>query len=141
MNVETIEQLARVMRANGLTGLEWTEEGCTLKLSMGGGKETPALPAGPRAETAAEIAPVLPEKAAGPVIKAPMVGMAYLAGAPGAAPFVTVGDRVKKGDVVCIIEAMKLMNEITAEEDGEIAEVCVQNGQVVEFGQPPFRLR
>lgn len=70
-----------------------------------------------------------------------MVGMAYLAGAPGAAPFVTVGDRVKKGDVVCIIEAMKLMNEITAEEDGEIAEVCVQNGQVVEFGQPLFRLR
>lgn len=141
MNVETIEQLARVMRANGLTGLEWTEEGCTLKLSMGGGKEAPALPAAPRAETAAEIAPVLPEKAAGPVIKAPMVGMAYLAGAPGAAPFVTVGDRVKKGDVVCIIEAMKLMNEITAEEDGEIAEVCVQNGQVVEFGQPLFRLR
>ena len=103
MNVETIEQLARVMRANGLTGLEWTEEGCTLKLSMGGGKEAPALPAAPRAETAAEIAPVLPAEAAGPVIKAPMVGMAYLAGAPGAAPFVTVGDRVKKGDVVCII--------------------------------------
>ena len=51
------------------------------------------------------------------------------------------GRKVKKGDVLCIIEAMKLMNEITAEEDGEIAEVCVQNGQVVEFGQPLFRLR
>lgn len=138
---ETIEQLARVMRANGLTGLEWTEEGCTLKLSMAAERKRPPCRGPWRAETAAEIAPVLPAEAAGPVIKAPMVGMAYLAGRAGAAPFVTVGDRVKKGDVVCIIEAMKLMNEITAEEDGEIAEVCVQNGQVVEFGQPLFRLR
>ena len=68
-----------------------------------------------------------------------MVGMAYLAGAPGAAPFVTVGDRVKKGDVVCIIEAMKLMNEITAEQDGTIVEICAQNGQAVEYGTPLFR--
>ena len=141
MNVETIEQLARVMRANGLTGLEWTEEGCTLKLSMGGGKEAPALPAAPRAETAAEIAPVLPAEAAGPVIKAPMVGMAYLAGTPGAAPFVTVGDRVKKGDVVCIIEAMKLMNEIESEYDGVVEAILVSNENVVEYGQPLFRIR
>ena len=74
-------------------------------------------------------------------VKSPMVGIFYTAPSPDAEPFVKVGQKVKKGDTLCIIEAMKLMNEITAEEDGEIAEVCVQNGQVVEFGQPLFRLR
>ena len=71
----------------------------------------------------------------------PLVGTFYNSSSPDAEPFVKVGDTVKKGQTLGIIEAMKLMNEITAEEDGEIAEVCVQNGQVVEFGQPLFRLR
>jgi acetyl-CoA carboxylase, biotin carboxyl carrier protein len=73
-------------------------------------------------------------------IKSPMVGVFYSAPAPDAVPFVKRGDYVKKGDVLCVIEAMKLMNEITAETDGEIADICVQNGEVVEFGQPLFKL-
>ena len=74
-------------------------------------------------------------------IKAPMVGTFYSKSSPTAKPFVSVGDKVKKGDVVCIIEAMKLMNEITAEEDGVISEICVTNGRVVEFGTELFRIK
>ena len=66
--------------------------------------------------------------------------MFYAAPSPNDAAFVSIGDTVKKGDVLCIVEAMKLMNEIIAEEDGVIAEICVENGQVVEYGQPLFYL-
>ena len=70
-----------------------------------------------------------------------MVGVIYAAPAENAEPFVKVGDRVKRGQTLCIVEAMKLMNEIMAELDGEIVEVCVQNGQVVDFGCPLFRIK
>ena len=73
-------------------------------------------------------------------IKSPIVGVFYAAASPDAKPFVEIGSRVKKGDVVCIVEAMKLMNEITAEFDGEVVDVCVHNGDVVEYGQPLFKL-
>ncbi len=75
------------------------------------------------------------------VISSPMVGVFYEAPSPDSAPFVTVGQRVSKGETVCIIEAMKLMNEIAAEKSGVITEVCVDNGDIVEFGQPLFRLK
>ena len=74
-------------------------------------------------------------------MRSPIVGVFYAAPAENAAPYVTIGDAVKKGQTLCIIEAMKLMNEITAEEDGVIAEICVTNGQVVEYGTELFRLR
>lgn len=70
-----------------------------------------------------------------------MVGVFYASSSPEAEPYVKVGSHVKKGDILCIIEAMKLMNEIAAEFDGEITEVCVQNGQIVEYGQPLFRIK
>jgi len=73
-------------------------------------------------------------------VKSPLVGIFYAAPSPGAEPFAGVGSRVKKGDVLCVVEAMKLMNEITADADGEVIDVCVQNGQVVEFGQILFKL-
>lgn len=73
-------------------------------------------------------------------VKSPMVGVFYASPAPDAKSFVTVGSKVKKGDVLCIIEAMKLMNEITADADGEIVDICVENGQVVEFAQVLFRI-
>ena len=73
-------------------------------------------------------------------IDAPIVGVFYAASAPGKAPYVSVGKKVKKGDVVCIIEAMKCMNEIHAEEDGEIVEVLVKDGELVEYGQPLFKI-
>lgn len=73
-------------------------------------------------------------------IKAPMVGVFYAAPAPDAEPYVKVGSKIKKGDVLCIIEAMKLMNEITAKSDGEIVDICVSNGEMVEYGQTIFKI-
>ena len=73
-------------------------------------------------------------------VTAPMVGVFYAAPSPDAPPYVSVGSVVKKGDVICIIEAMKLMNKITATQSGTIKEICVQNGDIVEFGQPLFKI-
>ncbi|MBA3033278.1 MAG: acetyl-CoA carboxylase biotin carboxyl carrier protein [Gammaproteobacteria bacterium] len=87
---------------------------------------------------AAETAAAVPAPPAGHVMKSPMVGSFYRAGSPGAAPLVEVGMTVKKGDTLCIIEAMKLMNEIEADIDGVIKAVLVENGQAVEFDQPLF---
>ena len=80
-------------------------------------------------------------KADGTPVTSPMVGVFYAAPAPDQEPYVTVGARVNKGDVLCLIEAMKLMNEVTAEKSGEIVEVCVENGQVVEYGQTLFMIK
>ena len=84
------------------------------------------------AAAAAEVA------AAGHTVKSPMVGTFYRSSSPGAAPFVQVGDTVKEGDTLCIIEAMKLLNEIDADASGTIRQILVENGQAVEFGQPLF---
>jgi acetyl-CoA carboxylase biotin carboxyl carrier protein len=89
----------------------------------------------PTPTLAAEPVPALVE---GHVMKAPMVGTFYRAGAPDAAPFVEVGQTVKEGDTLCVIEAMKLMNEIEAEISGVIKAIQVENGQAVEYGQPMF---
>ena len=75
------------------------------------------------------------------IVKSPMVGTFYESSSPKANPYVKVGDKVKKGDVLCIIEAMKLMNEIESEYDGEIVEVCVKNEEMVEFGKPLFKIK
>lgn len=75
------------------------------------------------------------------IIKSPIVGTFYSAPNPDAKPYVTVGSKVKKGDVLCIVEAMKLMNEITSDVDGEIVEIMVQNGSFIEYGQPLFGVR
>ena len=77
----------------------------------------------------------------GRVVKSPLAGVFYAASSPDAAPFVQAGDRVKKGDTLCIIEAMKVMNELTADADGEVEAVLAENGQIVEYGQPLFRLK
>lgn len=74
-------------------------------------------------------------------VNSPMVGVFYAAPSPDKEPYVTVGSKVKKGDVLCLVEAMKLMNEVTAEQSGEIVKICVENGQVVEFGQPLFMIK
>ncbi|MEO0149124.1 MAG: acetyl-CoA carboxylase biotin carboxyl carrier protein [candidate division WOR-3 bacterium] len=75
------------------------------------------------------------------IVKSPIVGTFYRAPAPGAKPFVDVGSRVKKGDVLCIIEAMKIMNEIKSDVNGVVEEILVENGQPVEYGQPLFKIR
>ncbi len=91
--------------------------------------------AAPAPQAAVEVAPAEPT---GHVVKSPMVGTFYRSSAPGSAPFVEIGSVVKEGDTVCIIEAMKLLNEIDADASGTIRQVLVENGQAVEFGQPLF---
>lgn len=91
----------------------------------------------PVPEVAPAPAPTAPQQTGTP-LTSPMVGTFYRAPSPGADPFVKVGDTVKKGQVVCIIEAMKLLNEVEADMDGTVKEVCVENGQPVEFGQSLF---
>jgi acetyl-CoA carboxylase biotin carboxyl carrier protein len=84
------------------------------------------------------VEPAAPAEAEGHVVKSPMVGTFYRSASPGAKPFVEVGDSVQQGDVLCIVEAMKLMNEIEADASGMIKAVIAENGQPVEFGQPLF---
>jgi acetyl-CoA carboxylase biotin carboxyl carrier protein len=98
-----------------------------------------AAPA-PAAAPAAPAAPAVPGPAAetGHVVKSPMVGTFYRSSAPGAAAFVEVGTNIKEGDTLCIIEAMKLLNEIDADVSGVVTKILVENGQPVEFGQPLF---
>ena len=91
----------------------------------------------PEAAPAPAAAPAAPQQTGTP-LTSPMVGTFYRAPSPGADPFVKVGDAVKKGQIVCIIEAMKLLNEVEADMDGTVKEVCVENGQPVEFGQSLF---
>ena len=82
-----------------------------------------------------------PEAAAGNVIKAPIIGTFYMSASPEAAPYVKIGDKVAKGAVICILEAMKVMNEIECEQDCEIVEVLAKNGDQIEYGQPLFRIK
>ena len=148
MDVKKIESLARLMQETGLTGLELVEDGQQLRLErqveVVAAPVAAAVPAAPVPATGAEALGVAHEEPApvkeGTLVLAPTVGVFYSAPGPDARPFVEVGDQVKKGDTLCIIEAMKLMNEIPAEVDGTVAEICVGNGQVVEFNQPLFRI-
>ena len=138
MEIRNIRELAALMKEYGLTALDFSEKDCSVRLERGAAAsvratDTPdVIDAGPETE----------EPGSGiVVVKSPMVGVYYSAAGIDAKPFVSLGDRVKAGDVLCIIEAMKMMNEIVAEQEGVIAEVCVSNRQVVEFGHPLFRIR
>ncbi|MCZ2440408.1 MAG: acetyl-CoA carboxylase biotin carboxyl carrier protein [Burkholderiales bacterium] len=105
---------------------------------------TPVPAPAPAQASAAAAAAAAPEPAAAPpaarVVKSPMVGTFYRSASPGAKPFVEVGSAVKEGDPVCIIEAMKIMNEIESDLDGTVTRILCENGQAVEFGQPLFEL-
>ena len=139
MNETNIRKYAELMKELGLTGLEITEENSKVRLERSvavGAKETVySVP-----ESAPAVQPVTENKDYISV-KSPIVGVFYAAPAENADPYVAIGDSVKKGQTLCIVEAMKLMNEITAEEDGVISEVCVTNGQVVEYGTELFRIK
>ena len=136
MNESDIRKYANLMSELGLTGLEVTENDRVVRLERN-----------PAPQTTAPVQTVqvgdVPQSAANEdliEISSPMVGVFYAAPAEDADPYVQVGDRVKKGQTLCIVEAMKLMNEIVAETDGQIVEICAQNGQVVDFGCPLFRI-
>ncbi len=145
MKFETdyIEKLAKIISDNGLTeiSLEDGEQAITIR------KDLPeVIAAAPAAIPAAAAAPAVSAPASAPAaakepevkgkaITSPMVGTFYAAPSPDAAPFVEVGSTVNTGDVVCIIEAMKLMNEIKSEQSGKVVQICVKNGDPIEYGQ------
>lgn len=152
-NTEQIKELIKVLEESSLSVLEIVEkDGSKIRLEkaqpaqqivntipVANGVSAPApIPTAPvESAPAVTSAPVADSSK---TIDAPIVGVFYAASAPGKAPYVSVGKKVKKGDVVCIIEAMKCMNEIQAEEDGEIVEVLVKDGELVEYGQPLFKI-
>ena len=138
MNETEIRKYATLMRELDLTGLEITEDNKVVRLERTAAEPVPARTA-PAAPAAPASAPKQEED--GVSVTSPMVGVFYAAAAENAAPYVRIGDHVKKGQVLCIVEAMKMLNEITAEEDGVISDVCVTNGQVVEYGTALFKLR
>jgi len=107
-------------------------------LPQGAHQFAPQFHTAPTAQAAPETGTAAVPERSGHVVKSPMVGTFYRSSAPGAAPFIDIGSSVKEGDTLCIIEAMKLLNEIDADISGTIKEILVENGQPVEFGQPLF---
>ena len=141
MEYKKIRELAGLMKEMGITSLEYKDGEFSLKMDRAA--PAVAMVPAPVAIGTVEAAPIVAvekESLGGFLVKSPMVGVFYAAPGADKDPYVKVGDTVSTGDVLCIIEAMKIMNEITAERDGVIAEIFVENKQVVEFGQPLFRI-
>lgn len=142
MDEKAIQKYAKMMEELGLTGLEVREGDKSLRLERTSAPvQSVQMPLPVQAAGGSPAAPAKPAEPDVLEVCSPMVGVFYSAPAENAAPYVQVGDHVRQGDVLCIIEAMKLMNEITAEQDGVIVEVCVGNKQVVDFGHVLFRIR
>ena len=156
MNLDDVREILVLMRENGLSEFEIEREGLKLRLrkdvSTGTVTTVPAVVAGAPAAPAAQAAaaPAAPSGPAGEsaptdlelaVVKSPIVGTFYRSSEPGAASLVEIGTTVKKGQVLCIIEAMKLMNEIDSEFDGEVVNIYVENGQPVQYGERLFAIR
>ena len=150
MDSKRLAEIADVMEDRGLTRVRVEEPDGTAVAAQPVAVPMP-MPSAMAAPVAAPtVAPAAPEPAAqtpaaapepkGTEVTAPMVGVFYAAPAPGDEPFVHVGSKVKAGETLCIIEAMKVLNEVTAEADGEVLEICVADGDLVEFGSCLMRI-
>lgn len=156
MDSKRLAEIADVMEDRGLTRVRVEEpDGTAVELERASVAQPVAVPMPMPSAMAAQVAaptvaPAAPEPATqtpaaapepkGTEVTAPMVGVFYAAPAPGDEPFVRVGSKVKAGETLCIIEAMKVLNEVTAEADGEVLEICVANGDLVEFGSCLMRI-
>src|SRR5471030_1854460 len=155
MDLDQIKKILDLVRENELSEFEIEHDGLRLKIRKDGHgahvvtQAAPAMPvmAAPAAAVAASATPSaapvtdISDEIELAVVKSPIVGTFYRSSEPGSASFVEIGSSVKKGDVLCIIEAMKLMNEIDSEYDGEIVNVYVENGQPVQYGERLFAIR
>ena len=148
MDIRKVKKLIELLEESGIDELEIREGEESVRISRNTGKIAQQVYAAP-APVAAPIAaaPAAPAEAApsapklnGHVVRSPMVGTFYRAASPTSAPFAEVGQTVKKGDILCIVEAMKMMNHIEAEASGVIESILVENGQPVEFDQPLFTI-
>jgi acetyl-CoA carboxylase biotin carboxyl carrier protein len=147
MNIDEIRQLVQILTESGLSCIEVTQGDTKIRLEREVTIQAASVHVAP-----APLPVVAPATQVGSdgervvdfnrvrEIKSPMVGLFYPAPAPGKQPFVSKGSKVSKGDVLCIIEAMKMMNEIIAEEDGTLIDICAQEGQLVEFSQVLFKI-
>lgn len=156
MDSKRLAEIADVMEDRGLTRVRVEEpDGTAVELERASAAQPVAVPMPMPSAMAAQVAapavaPAAPEPATqtpaaapepkGTEVTAPMVGVFYAAPAPGDEPFVRVGSKVKAGETLCIIEAMKVLNEVTAEADGEVLEICVADGDLVEFGSCLMRI-
>ena len=143
MNIKKVQELVELMNTNGLSEVEVEQDGMRIKLrktAQGIVEEVVPAPVQAARPAAAPAPAAAPKEAAGNLkeMKAPMVGTFYASPSPDAEAYVKVGDVVHKGDVLCIIEAMKIMNEVKSEFDGKIAQIPIENAEPVEFGQPLF---
>lgn len=148
MDLRKLKTLIDLVSESNVSELEITEAEGKVRIVKGSGAVQP--PAQPSPATAALAPPIqvpasavaapAPEAPAGHAVKSPMVGTFYRAASPGAKPFVEIGSQVKEGDTICIIEAMKILNEIEADKGGTISQILCENGQAVEYGQPLFMI-
>jgi len=151
MDLRKLKTLIDLVSESNISELEITETEGKVRIVKGGGAapvqyvQTLAAPpaaaapaAGAPAATAAASAPAVEAAPAGHAVKSPMVGTFYRSSSPGAAAFVEIGSKVNEGDTICIIEAMKILNEIEADKSGTITQILGENGQAVEYGQPLF---
>jgi acetyl-CoA carboxylase biotin carboxyl carrier protein len=157
MTLDEIKQLIEFIKGHDLSEFELEQDGVKVRIKSGAGHHqvmaVPAVsyappplaaPAAPAAQPAAPAAgaPAAPDDGGELcIVKSPIVGTFYRAAEPGAKPLASVGDVVKKGQVLCIIEAMKLMNEIDSEYDGEIVSIYIENGQPVQYGERLFAIK
>jgi acetyl-CoA carboxylase biotin carboxyl carrier protein len=145
MDLRKLKSLIELFESSGIGELEISEGEERVRITRAPVTQQTVVQTTPQGHTAPSAAtaptpesgpPAAPAQAEGHVVKSPMVGTFYRAGAPGSKPFVEVGDSVESGDPLCIIEAMKLMNEIEADQAGIVKAILVENGQAVEYGQP-----
>jgi acetyl-CoA carboxylase biotin carboxyl carrier protein len=151
MDIRKVKKLIELLEESGIAEIEIHEGEESVRVSRAApvpqGVTYVATPAPAAVQVPAPAAPAPTEAAPakeepeGHVVRAPMVGLFYESAAPGKPPFVTLGQEVRKGDVLCIIEAMKIMNQIEADVGGVVARVFVENGDPVEYGQPLFLIR
>jgi len=148
MELKKVKELVKIMEGNNISTLELTEGDVKIRLEKGNVNQVNTNIISGNHEVKAEVSALLSaeqqtssnNKGSGIEVKSPMVGVFYKGPSPTSEPFVKAGSKVKKGDVLCIIEAMKLMNEIYAEQDGVISEVCLNDGDVAEYSQVLFRM-
>jgi len=162
MNIENVKALADVLCAKGLSAIEVGEGDSRIRIERELVTTSSARPLSSGVQTSAPVAEQSAALAATSVasdvaaaepsntptvsgnlieVKSPLVGVYYAAPSPDAETFVSIGSKVKQGDVLCIIETMKMMNEVQAEHDGEIVDICIKNGDVAEYGQVLFKLQ
>jgi acetyl-CoA carboxylase biotin carboxyl carrier protein len=149
VNLGELKELLELIAERNITEFELEEEGVKLRIKKAGGNTTVPYADAPAAvaEVAAPAEPTSLASDGGEgldglaIVKAPMVGTFYRQPEPGAEPFAGIGQQIKKGQVLCIIEAMKLMNEIESELSGELVEIFVEDGQSVQYGDKLFAIR